>query len=294
VAGGTDLKRLGRVDDLIVDEAAAATEPELCIPLYLQPRRLLAVGDPRQLPATVTSLRAAELGLNMSLHQRLMDECGYKPIMLNVQYRMHAEISLFPSARFYHSQLLNAPNVSSLYRNGALLLHRSPYSFLKVAGAEQKDDLGSSYNQLEAHHVADLIFKLQSVFHRESAWHGPDRIRVITFYQAQVSAIQQCLQHRGLGDLITVATVDASQGCEADVVIVSFVRSRQDMGAGDSATAGFLTDDRRINVALTRAKFQLICVGNVDWLAQLTGDDSETLRELAVDATRRGRAIRSE
>jgi superfamily I DNA and/or RNA helicase len=215
--------------------------------------------------------------------------------MLNVQYLMHAEISLFPSARFYHSQLLNAPNVSSpLYRNGALLLNRSPYSFLKVAGTEQKDDLGSSYNLVEAHRVADLIFELQSVAYRESAWYGPDRIRVITFYQAQVSVIQQCLQNRGLGDLIAVATVDASQGCEADIVIVSFVRSRGDMDAGDSATAGFLTDDRRINVALTRAKFQLICVGNADWLAQLSGDESETLRALAVDATRRGRAIRSE
>jgi hypothetical protein len=69
-AGGMVFKRTNRINDLIVDEAAASTEPELYIPFHLNPSRLLAVGDPLQLPATVMSRRAVELGLAKSLHER--------------------------------------------------------------------------------------------------------------------------------------------------------------------------------------------------------------------------------
>ena len=81
------------VDDLIVDEAAAATEPELYIPFQFSPKRLLAVGDPRQLPATVLSQRAVRLGLSKSLHERLMYDCDKDYVMLTVQYRMKPAIS---------------------------------------------------------------------------------------------------------------------------------------------------------------------------------------------------------
>jgi hypothetical protein len=76
-AGGVILK-YHSVSDLIVDEAAAATEPELCIPFHLRPSRMLCVGDPLQLPATVLSRRAVELGLSESLHERLMYRCNYQ------------------------------------------------------------------------------------------------------------------------------------------------------------------------------------------------------------------------
>jgi hypothetical protein len=86
-AGGLIFKNTAGWDDLIVDEAAAATEPELCIPVCLGPKRALFVGDPLQLPATVMSRRAVKLGLARSLHERLMYECGFDFEMLNVQYR---------------------------------------------------------------------------------------------------------------------------------------------------------------------------------------------------------------
>jgi hypothetical protein len=111
-AGAAVLKKSNFVaDDLIVDEAAAATEPELSIPFGFHPRRLLAVGDPKQLPAMVGSERAKKLGLGQSLHERLMYDCEYPHIMLNVQYRMRPELSLFPGKHFYGSQLVNGPNV---------------------------------------------------------------------------------------------------------------------------------------------------------------------------------------
>jgi hypothetical protein len=112
-AGVSAMKQTRRIDDLLVDEAAAATEPELCIPFHLKPTRLLAVGDPLQLPALVVSPHAIQLGLPKSLHQRLMLDCGDKEhVMLDVQYRMKPDISSFPSKYFYEGQLKNGPNVS--------------------------------------------------------------------------------------------------------------------------------------------------------------------------------------
>jgi AAA domain len=106
------------------------------------------------------------------------------------------------------------------------------------------------------------------------------------FTKRKVSLIKRCLHDRGFGNKILVATVDSSQGCEADVVILSFVRSHTEWS--NRPMAGFLTDDRRVNVALTRAKYQLIGVGNVRCLGRLVGADTETLQCLATDAAQRG------
>jgi senataxin len=300
-AGGAIMKKTTRIDDLIVDEAAAATEPELYIPFHLQPKRLLAVGDPLQLPATVVSRRAIALGYTKSLHERLMNDCKYEHIMLNVQYRMNCEIASFPSDRFYKNQIMNGSNVTkSKYTNGAVLLNKKPYIFLHVEGREEQVMGGSHCNRMEAMIIVDLISNLQQITSSKDAlWYGSDRIRIITFYQAQVTCIQRCLEERGLGNKVIVATVDSSQGCEADIVLISFVRSQGNCGddwneasfsltqsSTRMYTAGFLTDDRRMNVALTRAKYQLICVGNVRNFDQIPNAD--TLHQLAKNADERG------
>ncbi len=82
---------------------------------------------------------------------------------------------------------------------------------------------------------------------------------MITFYSEQVAQINRLLIREKLYG-VTVSTVDSSQGSEADLVIVSFVRSK---GTTQQDSIGFLSDDRRLNVALTRAKYQLVCVGNI-------------------------------
>ena len=111
-AGSSIVKHSSSIDDLIVDEAAAATEPELYIPFHLNPSRLLVVGDPLQLPATVLSRSAERMGLGKSLHERLMYDIGCDHIMLDVQYRMRPEISQFPSTRFYKGKIANGDNVT--------------------------------------------------------------------------------------------------------------------------------------------------------------------------------------
>jgi len=281
-AGSPLVQSTPGVDSLIVDEAAAATEPELYIPFALHPSKLLVVGDPKQLPATVLSRRAVNLGLNVSLHERLMYQCGISDfIMLDVQYRMHPSISLFPSEQFYKGKIGNGENVNDAQRaNGKpLLFDQQPYIFLQSDSKELCIN-ASLRNYGEAQAVVDLARDLQSrarEYHLNE-WHCSDRIRIITFYRGQVALIKSLLKQAGLGKVL-VATVDSSQGCEADIVIVSFVRNMN--------TAGFLKDDRRMNVALTRARHQLICIGNVHAMAHLPDLNANALRRLSANATQR-------
>lgn len=216
-SGGNVLRRTQPINDLIVDEAAASTEPELYIPFHLRPSRLLIVGDPLQLPATCLAKKAIDRGLTKSLHERLMFDCEYSHVMLDVQYRMSCEISSFPSARFYGSKIGNGLNVTGNdFFEGRVLLDRLPYIFLNAEGVENRDFRGSFYNQIEANVVVDLIEQLQKNSSPKagpsSPWHSSSRVRVITFYQAQVLKIRNALQKRGFGNKIVVATVDSSQG----------------------------------------------------------------------------------
>ena len=282
-AGAVMVKQTDRIHDLIVDEAAAATEPELYIPFHLKPQRLLAVGDPKQLPATVMSRFAEKCGLNKSLHERLMYDCQWPYIMLNVQYRMRPPISVFPSTTFYQGEIQNGPNVTMPnYMTPMSLLKQEAYRFIQVNGIENQNCMGSYQNRDEAKVVVNILLELSHMARVQGkgpAWSLVDRIRIITFYQAQVTLIKSMLRVHGL-ESVVVSTVDSSQGCEADVVIVTFVRSVA------NGKIGFLADNRRLNVALTRAKFQLICVGNVKGMMDL--DEAKTIQSLANNAHSRG------
>mmetsp|Transcript_12780 Transcript_12780/g.18799 ORF Transcript_12780/g.18799 Transcript_12780/m.18799 type:complete len:384 (-) Transcript_12780:167-1318(-) len=281
-AGSRPLRRMQQIDDLIIDEASAATEPELFIPLRAQPNRLLLVGDPKQLPATVQSPLAKEYGLAQSLQERLMYISKHEFTMLDVQYRMREEISKWPMATFYNGKVRNGENVTNVeYKVETPLLDGAPYLWVKVSGEEKKNTNKSTYNESEGEVIVTILLELMK---RKSSspkkWHSADRIRIITFYQAQVDYLKLLLRRYNLDDVM-VSTVDSSQGSEADVVIISFVR-------GTSGHMGFLKDNRRLNVALTRAKFQLICVGNVHAVAGLHEKDGNmALRALANDAITR-------
>lgn len=279
-------KSIGQVEDLIVDEAAAATEPEMFIPFVYSPKRLLAVGDPKQLPATISSQLAERLGLDKSLHERLMYECNFDHVMLDTQYRSKPSIMRFPAFQFYDDKLLNGGNVIRPgYTNGLTMMDAPPYTMFQVNGLEKQARSGSYQNFEEAAAVVEIIerFRPSALKKFGEKWCTSDRLRVITFYQAQVALISQLLRKKGLGNVL-VATVDSSQGCEADHVIVSFVRSDGQAGRN---SVGFLTDERRLNVGLTRAKFQLICVGNIKRMAMLPEGKANTVRRLATDAITR-------
>ena len=265
-AGSTVMHGSAVVQDLIVDEAAAATEPELYIPFHFRPQRLLAVGDHSQLPATVMSRKAEKLGLSQSLHERLIQNCGYKHTMLNVQYRMRPEISMFPSMAFYGNAIRNGENVlDPTYRKCSEDIRPvAPFRFVQVSGSDTQGASGSFSNMIEARAVVDVIQSLQKreqPFNPASQWATITKLRVITFYQAQVNLLKRLLAQRGL-HYVPVMTVDSSQGSEAETIVISCVR-------GGSGRVGFLSDDRRLNVAITRAKHELVMVGNANAIATL-------------------------
>ncbi|KAG7348918.1 DNA helicase [Nitzschia inconspicua] len=262
-AGNADMRKMGKVSDLIVDEAAACTESEILIPICAKPGRMLLVGDPKQLPATVKSDEAKMFGFHRSLQERLMISNDYHFTLLDTQYRMKPAISHWPNAKFYDSKVQDGDNVKrSEYGSASkLLLEGEPYTWVPIMGKEAKDASGSTYNEREVEAVVSMILDMKTKHKLSDAWlASPDHVRIMTFYKAQESLLVETLKKYGLN--VTVSTVDAGQGCEANIVILSFVR-------GTLGQMGFICDMQRLNVALTRAKYQLVCVGDVKAMAKL-------------------------
>ena len=170
---------------------------------------------------------------------------------------------------------------------------KEPFLFQETDGQEEQRNF-SFCNRAEAAAVVEWIHKLKAkASGRDRQWCLPDKVRIIACYKAQVDLINSLLRRFGYDRLGLVATtVDSSQGCEADLVIVSFVRTCKPINTGNNGhraarrVAGFLTDDRRLNVALTRAKYELICIGSAGNM--MKNQNIDTLRTLALVARDRG------
>lgn len=202
--------------------------------------------------------KAARAGLSQSLFERLV-VLGIRPFRLEVQYRMHPELSRFPSNFFYEGSLQNG--VSAEERRLVKIdfpwpIVDKPMFFYVTQGQEEIAGSGTSYlNRTEAANVEKIATK----FLRSGV--KPEQIGVITPYEGQRAYLVQHMQYQGslhskLYQEIEVASVDAFQGREKDIIIMSCVRSNDHQGIG------FLNDPRRLNVALTRAKYGIIIVGN--------------------------------
>lgn len=262
-AGYALLRAQTRFTTVIVDEAAQAVEPSVLIPLMYEARRLVLVGDPCQLPATIESTRTLECGYGRSMFERLrlLD----LPVhLLDVQYRMHPEIRSFPARYFYENRLRDAAEgLSSL---GSPEWYRAPYLLFHLSDSIETQSGTSVYNDAEARLAALMSEGV------------PGTVSILTPYRAQVDRV------RALVNNIETATIDGFQGRETDVVIISCVRSSRKEGC-----VGFLSDRRRLNVALTRARKALWVIGNVDTLrtqpdwAELVADAAE--RRLLVKVT---------
>ena len=247
-----DGRRFSRV---LLDEATQATEPASLVPLVRGARQIVLVGDHRQLPPTVISRRAENGGLRRSLFERLV-AMGIEPMLLDTQYRMHPAISDFPNRTFYEGRLVDGITAAERPNPAGLLWNdwEVPMAFLPVNGDELlSPDGASKENPAEAGWVAKILENLLQAGDLEEA-----DIGIITPYAGQVRAIRDALPERN--DSVEVHTVDGYQGREKEVIIFSCVRSNSD------GTVGFLSDERRLNVALTRAKRGLIVIGDPDTL----------------------------
>ena len=247
-----DGRRFSRV---LLDEATQATEPASLVPLVRGARQIVLVGDHRQLPPTVISRRAENGGLRRSLFERLV-AMGIEPMLLDTQYRMHPAISDFPNRTFYEGRLVDGITAADRPNPAGLLWNdwEVPMAFLPVNGDELlSPDGASKENPAEAGWVAKILENLLQAGDLEET-----DIGIITPYAGQVRAIRDALPERN--DSVEVHTVDGYQGREKEVIIFSCVRSNSD------GIVGFLSDARRLNVALTRAKRGLIVIGDPDTL----------------------------
>ncbi|EEB07161.1 helicase sen1 [Schizosaccharomyces japonicus yFS275] len=246
---------------VIIDEAAQAVELDTIIPLKYGAARCVLVGDPNQLPPTILSKKAVKLNYSQSMFVRIQNNFPEQLELLSIQYRMHPEISQFPSCQFYNSRLLDGDNVATKTLQP---WHKNPlfgqYRVFDVRGTEKQSKTFSLYNPEEAKSVTDLFDLMTSSFPTVDF---ASKIGIVTPYRSQLKELRRAFSRkygRAFASKFDMNTIDGFQGQEKDIIILSCVRSET------GGSIGFLRDFRRLNVALTRARSSLFIVGNVETL----------------------------
>ena len=244
---------------LFIDEAAQAMQPS-CWCAIVKAGRVIFAGDHQQLPPTVKCMEAARDGLSVTLMEMLAHEKPSCVEMLTVQYRMHEDIMRFSSERFYGGRLVAAPDVASR----TVLQYDTPMVWVDTAGCDFDEEVNRWTESKMNRQEAQLLLDVMAVYVDRI---GVDRIvderidfGIISPYKSQVGLLRgmitRCAFHNRLRKLVTVNSVDGFQGQERDVIILSMVRDNE------AGSVGFLSDVRRANVAMTRARAKLIIVGN--------------------------------
>lgn len=250
---------------LFIDEAAQALEPACWIAIRRADRVILA-GDHCQLPPTVKCQEAVRGGLAHTLMQTIVKRKPEAVSLLKVQYRMNEEIMRFSSDWFYGGNLQAAPEVK--YRG--ILDYDTPMVWVNTEGLDCNEEfVGESFGRINKAEARLTLEQLQTYITRI----GKHRILeeridfgVISPYKAQVQYLRQLIRRdaffKPFHHLIAVNTVDGFQGQERDVIVISLVR------ANDEGQIGFLSDLRRMNVAITRARMKLIILGDASTLTR--------------------------
>uniref|UniRef100_A0A673XJ98 DNA-binding protein SMUBP-2 n=1 Tax=Salmo trutta TaxID=8032 RepID=A0A673XJ98_SALTR len=254
---GGPLKNLpvDHFDWVVIDECAQALESSCWIAL-LRGRKCILAGDYKQLPPTIKSHTAASKGLSVSLMERLIQKYGDSVVrMLTVQYRMNINIMTWASEQMYQGQLTahssvekhllkDLPGVASVEETSTPLL------LIDTAGCGLSEmevtDEQSKGNQGEVD-IVELHIKALT-----EAGVKPKDIAVIAPYNLQVDLLRQRLSARHPD--LEIKSVDGFQGREKEAVVLTLVRSNR------KGEIGFLAEDRRINVAVTRARRHLALV----------------------------------
>ena len=245
---------------LFIDEAAQALEAACWIAIRKATRVVLA-GDHCQLPPTVKSVAAMRGGLATTLMERIVRLKPGVVTLLKTQYRMNERIMRFSSDWFYGGMVEAAPQIKF---RGILDLD-TPMTWIdtsEVAGEEEF--VGESFGRINRAEADLTLGVLQDYFTKIGKRRILDEridIGVISPYRAQVQLLRRLIRKKEFfkpyRSLVTVNTVDGFQGQERDVIVISLVRANAD------GQIGFLSDLRRMNVAITRARMKLIILGDV-------------------------------
>ncbi len=276
-------KRIGidrtKFDLVIIDEAARATVPELLIPI-LRAKKVILIGDQYQLPPSFGSSIVDDLEdldnitlefLQKSFFERLFEGTPEdNKSILTEQFRMPKEVGAMISKIFYGGILLNG-----IEKSTAGFISPKTIQWIDVKGENNKSQI-SRYNLKEAEAIRSILIDLYKKIPADTN----KEIAIITPYAAQKgllgNIVKDLKNHHNLKNLnIKCNTVDSFQGQEADIVIYSCVRTNGDLS--------FLIDRRRLNVALSRVKENLIIVGHKNFLYRAKTDGKENLFKTIID-----------
>ena len=250
-------------ETVVIDEAGQALEPACWIPI-LKAKKVILAGDHFQLSPTIKSVEASRKGLSTTLLEKCAVLHPEAVVLLEEQYRMNTSIMGFSSQKFYKNELKAHSSVA----NRLLFDQDQPLLFLDTAGCgfEEKLEGTSSTNPEEASFLCKHLSMLVDELNLHYAKENFPSVAVISPYKQQVSLLKEYLlaipntqQHAAK---IVANTIDSFQGQERDVVYISMTRSNNE------GVIGFLSDIRRMNVAMTRAKKKLVIVGDSATLAQ--------------------------
>ncbi len=248
---------------VVIDEAGQALEPACWIPI-LKAEKVIFAGDHCQLSPTIKSNEAAINGLSQTLLEKCIALHPESVRLLEEQYRMNEPIMGYSSLVFYENKLKAHDSVakSLLFEGDAPLL------FIDTAGCgfEEKLEGTSSTNPDEAAFTFKHINLLVNELIQHYSIENFPNMAVISPYKQQISLLKEQLDHaedlQKVKQYISVNTIDSFQGQERDVVYISLTRSN------DKGEIGFLSDIRRMNVAMTRAKKKLVVIGDSATLGQ--------------------------
>lgn len=258
-----------KFDVLFIDEASQATEPSCLIPMMFAKKYVLA-GDHMQLPPTVLSKEAKDL--QNTLFEKLIRRHKTEiSSMLKVQYRMNSKIMNFPNNEFYYGKLKAHSSVANHTVSNIIsksydyektswlnetLKPQVPCVFLNTTIDNESFEnrrVGSTSceNEKEVFIIGEIVEEFVNMGINEKD------IGIITPYNDQVNLLENRLKNF---KNLEIKSVDGFQGREKEVIIISFVR------ANEEGQIGFLSDRRRLNVAITRARRKLIMVGHKETL----------------------------
>lgn len=248
---------------IVIDEAGQALEPACWIPI-LKAQKVILAGDHFQLSPTIKSNEAARNGLSKTLLEKSVLLHPEAVVLLNEQYRMNEKIMKYSSRVFYEDKL----SAHQLVANHLLFLDDEALTFIDTAGCsfDEKLDGTSTTNPDEASFLIRHFTKLVEDLEEKNLDNGFPTIAIISPYKQQVQILKGLVKENEklipYLDKISVNTIDSFQGQERDVVYISLTRSNTE------SSIGFLSDIRRMNVAMTRARKKLVVIGDGSTLSK--------------------------
>jgi DNA replication ATP-dependent helicase Dna2 len=279
-----ELLQLKNFSTMIIDEASQLLEPHL-VGLLTNVKRFILIGDEKQLPAVVVQkekdtivddvdLKSVGIvDLRTSLFERLVkrsQENGWNDAfgMLSAQGRMHVDIAEFPNQRFYSDRL--KPLLDWQRNDEQRFSHTSSNPIEQMLAQSRvlfipsQQERGTKVHRQEAARVNKILNTIARVYGSDL---NKETVGVITPYRAQIGEISSRLPEN-LRKLVTVDTVERFQGSEREIIIISFAVNHPRQLQNLQALTLDGAVDRKLNVALTRAKKHLIILGRPDILGR--------------------------